>query len=315
MVHLYKILISFFPFQKNCHIIPLNGRKGLWYRAACDDVQGNYYPILLQWSYRFLWLGAKTVFYHGARTSFDFTLPSGLESNGYKVYVSVKAIDGKGVSYKYPDPMNLEIHPISSSVDGVLSIFQEISNLENESPSLLLQQVRTLAWELNLVLSSDITQTVFDNILAIIFYRTSCRDSLETVNDMPNKNEHSSSVFAKNDYMNYFVEINLLKSCARDHMAEIVVNLPIRDEMEVLQVLTALQIIVDAPEYISSMTYSRVITAMRTAAERMWFSYNAEVRTKVRFLLVLMLLIVIILVLSKYRFYCKYSWHVWLKYE
>lgn len=78
-----------------------------------------------------------------------------------------------------------------------------------------------------------------------------------------------------------FVEVNLLKSCARDHLAEKVVSNPIRDEMEVIQALTALQIIIDAKENISETTYLRVWSSMNTAAERMGFSYFAETRTEV----------------------------------
>ena len=236
-------------------------------------MEGHFYPVVLQWSYHFLRLGTKTVFYHGARTSFDFTLPPGLDSNDYRIYVSVKAIDGKGVSYKYPDFPALKVLPRSDSGDGVLSIFQEISTLENESPALLLQQVRSLAWELNILRFSCVTQTVLDNILTILFYRTSCKDMLEAA---PNSlgTTHKSSV-------DLFVKVNLLKSCARDHLAEKVVSNPMRDEMEVIQALTALQIIIDAHENVSSTTYLRVLSAMNIAAERMWFSYFAEVRTEV----------------------------------
>nr|XP_053655234.1 uncharacterized protein LOC128704203 [Cherax quadricarinatus] len=262
------------PSVENCRITPLANRKGSWFRGSCDEVRGQYYPVLLEWSYSFLWPD-KTVFYYGARTSIDFSLPSGLEANDYKVYVSIKAIDGKGVSYKYPVVMDFVVYPRSTTGDGILSIFQEISTIQNESPSLLLQQVRTLAWELNLLHSSDVTQTVFDNILTILFYRTSCKDSLVAADDPSYSSKYSSQ-----NNGDFFVKVNLLKSCARDHLAEIVVELPVRIEMEVLQVLTALQIIADALEYISSITYSRIIVAMQTVATRLWCTYNAEVKTE-----------------------------------
>lgn len=264
----------FFPFllQENCQVIPLSKTNRSYFRASCSDVEGHFYPVMLQWSYHFLWLGAKTVFYYGARTSFDFTLPPGLEAYDYKVYISVKAIDGKGVSFRYSDIPPVKVEPRSSSGDGVLSIFQEIPTIENESPPLLLQQVRSLAWELNILESSAITQTVVDNILTILFYSTSCKDMLEapTGSSVPS---HTSS--------DYFVKINFLKSCARDHLAKKVVINPMRDELEVIQALTALQIIIDANENISSTTYLRVLSAMNIAAERMWFSYFAQVRTEV----------------------------------
>lgn len=254
-------------------MIPLSKTKRSYFRASCSDVHGNFYPVVLQWSYHFLWLGAKTIFYHGARTSFDFTLPPGLEAYDYKVYISVKAIDGKGVSFRYSDLPPMRVEPRSDSGDGVLSIFQEISIIENESPPLLLQQVRSLAWELNILQSSAITQTVVDNILTILFYSTSCKDMLGVPTGSPVSSHTSSS--------DYFVKINFLKSCARDHLAEKVVSNPMRDELEVIQALTALQIIIDANENISSTTYFRVLFAMNIAAERMWFSYFPQVRTEV----------------------------------
>lgn len=259
--------------QGSCQVVRLRDREGPWFRGSCHEVEGHYYPVMLQWSYHFLWMGVKTVFYHGSRTSIDFSLPSGLESNDYKVYLSVRAIDGKGVSYKYPSDLQVLVEPQSQSGDDVLNIFWEISTLENESPPLLLQQVRSLTWELNLITSSDVTQTVLDNILAIVFYGTSCKDSLETVTSDPLSNEYHSSDF--------LLEVNLLKSCARDHLAKIVADNPVRDEMEVLQVLTALQIIIDAKENISSTTYLRVMTAMHAAATKMWFCYNSELKTQV----------------------------------
>lgn len=254
-------------------MISLQKTQSSFFRASCTDVQGHFYPVLLQWSYHFLWLGAKTIFYHGARTSFDFTLPPGLEAYDYKVYISVKAIDGKGVSFKYSDIPPVRVMPRSNNGDGVLAIFQEISTIENESPPLLLQQVRSLAWELNILEPSAVTQTVFDNILTILFYSTSCEDMLEVSAASSSASFKSSS--------DYFVKINLLKSCARDHLAEMVVDNPMRDEVEVIQALTALEIIIDANENISSTTYLRVLHAMNIAAERMWFSYFAQVRTEV----------------------------------
>lgn len=254
-------------------MIPLPKDKRSYFRASCSEIEGNFYPVMLQWSYHFLWLGPKTIFYHGARASFDFTLPSGLDSNDYKVYISVKAIDGKGVSFRYSDIPPVTVLPRSDSGDGVLLIFEEISTIENESPPLLLQQVRSLAWELNNLQSSAITQTVVDNILTILFYSTSCKDMLEAP-----AGSAASIYTASSDY---FVKINLLKSCARDHLAEKVVSNPMRDELEVIQALTALQIIIDANENISSTTYLRVLSAMNIATERMWFSYFAEVRTEV----------------------------------
>ncbi|KAG7157719.1 Polycystic kidney disease 1 like 1-like, partial [Homarus americanus] len=268
------------PTVESCRVSPLPGRNGSWFSGTCDEVKGHYYPVLLEWSYHFLWRDVKTVFYYGARTSFDFTLPSGLESNDYKVYVSVKAIDGKGVSNKYPDVIELVVYPISRTGDGILSIFQEISTLENESPSLLLQQVRSLAWELNLIVTTEVTETIIDNILAIIFY-ASCQESLETVTDPTYKLGLQYLKTSQNDRRDIFVEVNLLKSCARDHLAEIIGELPIRDEMEVLQVLTALQIIVDAQEYISSHTYIRVFENMHMAAKRIWFSSSPELKDEV----------------------------------
>lgn len=269
-----KQLIKFSPAPtlENCQVIPLSKTKRSYFRASCSDVKGHFYPVVLQWSYHFLWLGAKTIFYHGARTSFDFTLPPGLEAYDYKVYISVKAIDGKGVSFRYSDLPPIKVVPRSDSGDGVLSIFQEISTIENESPPLLLQQVRSLAWELNILRPSAITQTVVDNILTILFYSTSCKDMLGVPTGSPVSSHTSSS--------DYFVKINFLKSCARDHLAEKVVSNPMRDELEVIQALTALQIIIDANENISSTTYLRVLSAMNIAAERMWFSYFAQVRTE-----------------------------------
>lgn len=254
-------------------MIPLPKTKRSYFRASCSDVEGHYYPEMLQWSYRFLHLGPRTVFYHGARTSFDFTLPPGMDSNDYKVYISVKAIDGKGVSYKYPDFPALIVPPRSTSGSGVFLIFQEISTIENESPPLLLQQVRSLAWELNILQPSLVTQTILDNILTMLFYETSCKDVLEESPSSLETDEKASTAL--------FIKVNLLKSCARDHLAAKVVNNPMRDEMEVIQALTALQVILDAPENISSTTYLRVMSAMNIAAERMWFSYFAEIRTEV----------------------------------
>lgn len=262
------------PTLKHCQVIPLPKTKRSYFRASCSDVEGHFYPEILQWSYRFLSLGLRTVFYYGARTSFDFTLPPGMDSNDYKIYISVKAIDGKGVSYKYPDLPALIVPPRSISGDGVLLIFQEISTIENESPPLLLQQVRSLAWELNILKPSFVTQTVLDNILTMLFYRTSCKDILEGTPSPSSleTNEKASTTL--------FIKVNLLKSCARDHLAEKVVSNPMRDEMEVIQALTALQVILDANENISSTTYLRVMSAMNIAAERMWFSYFAEIRTE-----------------------------------
>ncbi|KAK4293210.1 hypothetical protein Pmani_034078 [Petrolisthes manimaculis] len=267
-----KIEFSPAPSLGICSVLRLKDREGPWFRGSCLEVEGHYYPVLLQWSYHFLWMGVKTVFYHGSRTSIDFSLPSGLESNDYKIYLSVRAIDGKGVSYKYPSDLQVLVGPQSQSGDDVLNIFWEISTLQIESPPLLLQHVRSLTWELNLITSSDVTQTVLDNILAIVFYGTSCKDSFETVTSDPLSNEYHSSDF--------LLEVNLLKSCARDHLAEIVAENPVRDEMEVLQVLTALQIIIDAKENISSTTYLRVMSAMHEAVTRMWFCYNNELKTE-----------------------------------
>ncbi|MPC36646.1 Polycystic kidney disease 1-related protein [Portunus trituberculatus] len=269
-----KQLIEFSPAPslKNCQVIPLPKTKRSYFRASCSDVEGHFYPETLQWSYRFLPRGPRTVFYCGARTSFDFTLPPGMDSNDYKIYISVKAIDGKGVSYKYPDFPALIVPPRSTSEAGVLLIFQEISTIENESPPLLLQQVRSLAWELNILKPSLVTQTILDNILTILFYKTSCKDILEGTPSFLETNEKASTIL--------FVKVNLLKSCARDHLAEKVVSNPMRDEMEVIQALTALQVILDGSEKISSTTYLRVMLAMNIAAERMWFSYFAEIRTE-----------------------------------
>lgn len=278
-----KQLITFSPppTLKNCRVTTLQMRNSQ-FQASCEDVSGEYYPVYLQWSYQFLKHESKTIFYHGTRTSFLFSLPPGLEVMDYKIFISVKALDGKGVFYKYPHTLVVTVYPRSSSGDGVLSIFKEISTLVNESPPLLLQDVRSLTFELNLIESSAITQTILDNILALVFYGNRCKDRLETVTD---PSIHAKFIGLQNpekykSNSEIFVKVNLLKSCARDHLAEIIVNLPVRDETEVLQVLTALQVIVDAQEPISSMTYSRVIAAMHTASMKMWWNFNGEVRTE-----------------------------------
>ncbi|XP_063588724.1 LOW QUALITY PROTEIN: uncharacterized protein LOC134765858 [Penaeus indicus] len=267
-------LIDFSPAPKlkSCRVVASRGGPRFW--ASCGVASGLYRPLYLQWSYHFLRYGPKTLFYHGTRTSFDFTLPSGLEANDHKMYVSVKALDGKGVASKYQEvTTGLRVEPRFESGDGVLSLFKEISRLENESPPLLLQEVRSLAWELNLLDTTHVSQTVFDNIVALLFYQTRCKDSLETATDesVAAADDSGASILAK---------VNLLKSCARDHLVELVASLPIRDEMEVMQVLTALEMIVDATEYISSKTFTRVIEAMRAAEKKMGWNYNPEIRTQ-----------------------------------
>lgn len=253
------------------------GTARFW--ATCESASALYQPLYVQWSYHFLrYGGTKTLFYHGARRNFDFTLPSGLESNDNKIYVSVKAVDGKGVASKYQEVTGgLQVKPRSESGDGVLSLFKEISRLENESPPLLLQEVRSLAWELNLLETTQVTQTVFDNIVALLFYQTRCKDSMETVTDPTDE----SVAAANSGGAGILSKVNLLKSCARDHLVELVASLPVRDEMEVMQVLTALEVVVDANEFISSKTFTRVIEAMRAAQRRMWWNYNPEIRTQV----------------------------------
>ncbi|KAK7067469.1 hypothetical protein SK128_018137 [Halocaridina rubra] len=278
-----KQVISFSPppVLRNCQVMRLQMTTRV-FQASCEEISGEYYPVYLQWSYQFLKQESKTIFYHGTRTNFLFSLPPGLEVMDHKVFITLKAIDGKGVSYKYPHVLEVTAQPRSSSGDGVLSIFKEISTLVNESPSLLMQDVRSLTYELNLIDSSAITQTILDNILALVFYGNQCKDHLETVNDPAFHGRTSKISHPDNHGSNpeMFVKVNLLKSCARDHLAEIIVNLPVRDEMEVLQVLTALQVIIDAQAPISSMTYSRIIAAMKTVSMKMWWNYKSEVRTE-----------------------------------
>lgn len=265
------------PELKSCRVRARGGGTARFW-ATCESASALYQPLYVQWSYHFLrYGGTKTLFYHGARRNFDFTLPSGLESNDNKIYVSVKAVDGKGVASKYQEVTGgLQVKPRSESGDGVLSLFKEISRLENESPPLLLQEVRSLAWELNLLETTQVTQTVFDNIVALLFYQTRCKDSMETVTDPTDE----SVAAANSGGAGILSKVNLLKSCARDHLVELVASLPVRDEMEVMQVLTALEVVVDANEFISSKTFTRVIEAMRAAQRRMWWNYNPEIRTQ-----------------------------------
>lgn len=273
-----------------------NGTSSRFF-ASCEEAKGLYYPVYMQWTYHFLRLGTKTVFYHGTRMNFEFSLPSGLASNDYRVYVSVKAVDGKGVSSKFQIVKEITLEPRYLSGDGAMSLFKEISGLENESPSLLLQQVRSLAWELNQLEPGYVTETILGNIFTIIFYQNSCQEVLMTVtgpfdNDDDNVDDSTSTTSTSTSFqqppgeqapdMSILTKVNLLKSCARDHLAELVADLPVRDEMELLQVLTALELIVDAEEFISTMTFTRVIETMRAAKRNAWWNYNPEIRSEVR---------------------------------
>ena len=208
----------------------------------------------------------------------EFTLPPGLETNQYKVYLTITAIDGKGVS-KTLEPKTVSVPPRHNTVDGVFLIFSEISKMVTNIPSLELEEVRSLAWELNMIENSIVSKTVFDNILTILFYHESCKESLETVNADPN------DVISNNVIVEEFYKVNMLKSCARDHLAEFACASVIRNEMEILQVQSALAIVLDAPEFISSKTFFRVVSAMwRMHAEhlKLWDS-GTEIRSEVSY--------------------------------
>ena len=220
-------------FKDECLVSALDGdSKGRFY-ASCSQFSGVYYPILFEWTYHHTLSDARTVFYYGPLPEFYFSLPPGLESNGFKVYVSVEAIDGRGVR-KTMSPKSVTIPPRHNTGDGVLSIFSEISKMVENIPSLELEEVRSLAWELNLIENTIFSQTVFDNILTIMFYRESCKESLETVGSDPN------DVIADNSVVEMFYKVNMLKSCARDHLAELACASIIRNEMEILQVRTGM---------------------------------------------------------------------------
>ncbi|CAL4064898.1 unnamed protein product, partial [Meganyctiphanes norvegica] len=253
------------PVLEGCEVVSLN--HGHHFHASCREVRGTYYPVTLQFYYHFQRRASavKTLFYHGAQTSIEFSLPSGLESNDYQVYVSLQAMDGKGVTYSYPTVSEVHVPPRGNNSDDVLSIFLEISNLENENPSLLLQNVRSLAWELNNIQKIAITQQIFDNIYA----RITCPE----YDSLANNNAGGS--------LGLIRDFDILMSCARDHLTEIVLDIPSRDEMETIQVLSALTIIIDADVFISSKTFNNTVAAMATAHHKTLWDYNSDLCSQV----------------------------------
>lgn len=266
----------FVPLQNGCHIRTSDSSTRGRYQGYCYKYWGTYYPVIFQYSYHHTLFGSKTIFYHGSLPEIEFHLPPGLESMNHEVYVTIQVIDGKGVTLTL-NPLKILVPPRHNSDDGVVAIFNEISQMESYNPSLELEQVRSLAWELNLIENSVISQTVFDNILTILFYRESCMESLETVTEDPNDSISDNSV------IEYFYQVNMLKSCARDHLAEIACASVIRDEMEILQVETTLAIVLGAPEFISSKTFFRVVDAMwrmQRQHMKLW-DYRTEIRSEV----------------------------------
>ena len=246
------------------------------FEGTCFKFHGEYYPTVLQWSYHHTYFGYKTVFYQGPLPSISFNLPSGLDSTDFTVYLTVKAVDGKGVT-KAHKPMSVTVYPKHLTGDGVVTVFYAISRMEPNIPSLELQTVRSLAWELNRIESKIVSQTVFDNVVGILFYRQSCKYVMESVP------ADDSQIF----HDKIFYKFNLLKSCARDHLAEIACDSAIRSEMEILQKLSALSIVLDAPEFISSKTFFGVVEALWEMERQhlvIW-DYRSELRSEVSRLL------------------------------
>ncbi|KAF2364055.1 PLAT/LH2 domain [Trinorchestia longiramus] len=264
------------PDGDGCYIRLADDSSGTRFVGTCYQYESTYYPVIFQWSYHHTRLESKTIFYHGSLPEIEFQLPPGLETTNYEMYVTIKILDGKGVS-KTLETKSVLVPPRHNSGDGVIAIFNEISKMELYNPGLELEQVRSLAWELNSIENSVISQTVFDNIMTIIFYRESCMESLETVTEDPN------DAISDNSVVESLYKVNMLKSCARDHLAEIACASVIRDEMEILQVETTLAVVLGAPEFISSKTFFRVVDAMwRMQKQHMQlWDYRTEIRSEV----------------------------------
>ena len=190
------------------------------------------------------------------------------------------------------------VFPRHSSDDGVFSIFIEISKIEPGVPQLELQQVRALAWELNLIPTSVFTKNLFNNIFTILFYSQSCKRTMKIMEDQPSGLPEDSSFMKtqnekftpppqknnitryNNDIIELLMNVNLLKSCARDHLAKVVSNYAIFHEIEVLEVVSSLSIILNAPEFISFNTFTRIYKALHNAHLRFLTMWMIEVHIR-----------------------------------